>query len=267
MNYTGTCHSQCDTRNKVIEGSCTGSGCCSTPIPKGVYGTYGNVTSNLNEVWPFNPCSYTFTAETESFKFSALDLVDMHRKGKEVLSVVMAIGTETCIEAQKNSSTYQCHVNTSCVDPIKNPGYRCVCHEGYEGNPYLKPGCKDINECEDGKSNLCTNTIGSYSCSCPDGISGYGRKDGSGCVKHEFPILGVTLGVGLGLLAFLLIGSCCLYLIIHKRNLMEHRKIYFEQNGGLLLKQKLSANEVGVDFNGNIFSIRPKTCWKSTNKK
>ncbi|RZC85074.1 hypothetical protein C5167_047857 [Papaver somniferum] len=255
MNYTGTCHSQCDTRNKVIEGSCTGSGCCSTPIPKGVYAMYGNVTSNLNEVWQFNPCSYTFTAETDSFKFSALDLVDMHRKGREVLSVVIdwAIGTETCIEAQKNPSTYQCHGNTSCVDPINNPGYRCVCHEGYEGNPYLQPGCQDINECEDGKNNLCTNictnTIGSYDCSCPDGISGDGRKDGSRCIvaKHEFPILGVTLGVGLGLLAFLLIDSSCLYLIIHKRKLMKYRKIYFEQNGGLLLKQKLSSNEIGAD--------------------
>ncbi|KAI3944625.1 hypothetical protein MKW98_021083 [Papaver atlanticum] len=96
----------CGTRNKVIEGSCTGSGCCSTPIPKGVYAMYGNVTSNLNEVWPFNPCSYTFTAETDSFKFSALDLVDMHRKGREVLSVVIdwAIG-ERQIERMTLSNT------------------------------------------------------------------------------------------------------------------------------------------------------------------
>ncbi|KAI3995665.1 hypothetical protein MKX01_031438 [Papaver californicum] len=231
MNYTGTCQSLCETRNKVIEGSCTGSGCCSTTIPKGVYAIAGYVISNQTAVWPFNPCSYAFVADTNRYKFTASDLVDINRRGREDIPIG----------------------NSTCADPINSPGYRCVCDQGYEGNPYLKPGCQDMNECEDENNNLCTsictNTIGSYNCSCPDGISGDGRKDGSGCIvaKHQFPILGVTLGVGLGLILFLVIGSSCLYLIIKKRKQMKHRKIYFEQNGGLLLKQKLSSNEVGVD--------------------
>ncbi|KAI3995668.1 hypothetical protein MKX01_031441 [Papaver californicum] len=254
-NFTGSCSSKCERWNKVIEGSCTGSGCCETTFPKGVHFIFGSVISDQTEVWPFNPCSYAFVAETNRFKFSALDLVDIHRKDRDDIRMVLdwAIGMETCVEAQKNTSTYMCQGNSSCKDPVNNPGYQCKCLDGYEGNPYLKPGCQDVNECEDEKSNLCTdictNTIGSYNCSCPDGISGNGRKDGSGCIvaKHEFPVLEVTLGIGLGLLVFLIIGSTCLFWIIKKQKHMRHRKIYFEQNGGLLLKQKLSSNEVGVD--------------------
>ncbi|KAI3926378.1 hypothetical protein MKX01_032566 [Papaver californicum] len=219
-NFTGNCSSKCERWNEVIEGSCTGSGCCERTFPKGVNSIFGFVKSDQSEVWPFNPCSYAFVAETNRFNFSALDLVDIHRKDRDVITTALdwAVGM------------------------------------GYEGNPYLKPGCQDINECEDINNNLCTdictNTIGSYNCYCPDGISGNGRKDGSGCfnfAEHEFPILGVTLGIGLGLILFLVIGSSCIYLIIKKRKQMKHRKIYFEQNGGLLLKQKLSSNEVGVD--------------------
>ncbi|KAI3847025.1 hypothetical protein MKX03_018204 [Papaver bracteatum] len=254
-DFRGVCFSQCETWKKVIEGSCTGSGCCQTAIPKGVNFITGHVRSDQSEVWPFNPCSYAFVAETDRFKFSAADLVDIHRKDRDDITMVFewAIGEKTCIDAQTNTSTYVCQANSYCKDPVNNPGYQCFCHEGYEGNPYLIPGCQDINECKDDNSNrctsICTNTIGSYNCSCPDGISGDGRKDGSGCIlpKHEFPILRVTLGIGLGLLVFLVIGSSCLYLIIKKRKLMKHRKIYFEQNGGLLLKQKQSSNEVGVD--------------------
>ncbi|KAI3971731.1 hypothetical protein MKW92_002918 [Papaver armeniacum] len=201
-DFRGGCFSQCETWDKVIEGSCSGSGCCQTTIPKGAHYMFGFVRSNQSEVWPFNRCSYAFVAETDRFKFSAADLVDIHRKDRDDITMVLdwAIGKETCIEAQKNTSTYVCQGNSYCKDPVNNPGYQCFCNEGYEGNPYLKPGCQDINECKDEHinrcTNICTNTIGSYNCSCPDGISGDGRKDGSGCIfpKREFPIFGVTLG-------------------------------------------------------------------------
>ncbi|KAI3926188.1 hypothetical protein MKW98_028324 [Papaver atlanticum] len=96
-NFLATCDSQCKSRNKVIEGSCTGSGCCQTTVPKGAYAISGYVSSNQTEVWPFNPCSYAFVAETDRFKFSALDLVDIRRKDRDDITMqyrVLNLGFE-----------------------------------------------------------------------------------------------------------------------------------------------------------------------------
>ncbi|KAI3864359.1 hypothetical protein MKX03_024200 [Papaver bracteatum] len=129
----------------------------------------------------------------------------MHDKyeNKVIVPVVLdwAIGHKTCEAAQVNPTTYACQNNSDCTDKINgNLGYRCTCRDGYEGNPYLSPGCKDVNECEDRNKNhcagICKKTVGGYKCSCPDGDKGDGRKDDSGCTsdKDESPKLMVVLG-------------------------------------------------------------------------
>lgn len=59
----------------------------------------------------------------------------------------------------------------------------------------------DVNECEDPDSNgcseICVNTPGSYTCSCPRGYHGDGKKVGIGCIKDtkKFPVVQVVLGL------------------------------------------------------------------------
>ncbi|MFQ6646595.1 hypothetical protein Gotur_019839 [Gossypium turneri] len=89
--------------------------------------------------------------------------------------------------------------------PENGPGYLCKCNPGFQGNPYLSYGCRDIDECERQKPcyefGTCHNTPRSCNCSCPEGFEGDGRKNGTGCRpifkpqdRESFLILVVTLG-------------------------------------------------------------------------
>ncbi|XP_022859003.1 wall-associated receptor kinase-like 10 [Olea europaea var. sylvestris] len=60
------------------------------------------------------------------------------------------------------------------------------------------------------------------------------------------------LGLGFGFLT-LIIGVTWLYFGIQKRKLIKLREKFFQQNGGLLLKQQLSSNEGGME-SAKIFS-------------
>ncbi|MBA0870397.1 hypothetical protein Goshw_011841 [Gossypium schwendimanii] len=132
---------------------------------------------------------------------------------------------------------YACKQNSDCTDPENRPGYLCKCNPGFQGNPYLSNGCRDIDECETQKPcyefGTCHNTPGSYKCSCREGFEGDGRKNGTGCRpifkpqdRESFPVLVVTLDTA------------------EKK---VHKQKLFERNGGLLLQKKMSSNEGGLD--------------------
>ncbi|RZC44396.1 hypothetical protein C5167_037344 [Papaver somniferum] len=263
LNFTTDCSTICKTSANIIDGSCSGSGCCQTKLPKGVKVFAGVVISRntSSESFSFDPCSYSFIGESENYTFSASDLKggSFYDKAKDVPVVLdWAIGTKTCEEAQQDMSSYACQKNSTCSNSGKVPGYLCTCIEGFEGNPYLSPGCHDVNECEDQSNKrcegICTNTIGSYDCSCPKGSHGDGKISGTGCIRDrkEFPIIIVAVGVGLGFLFMILAGSF-LYLRIRKRQFKSLNDKFFNQNGGLLLKQHISSYE-GVVGATKIFS-------------
>ncbi|KAI3836717.1 hypothetical protein MKW92_024274, partial [Papaver armeniacum] len=201
---TNSCLSKCKSSKNMNVGACTGtSGCCQITVPKGLK----KITSRLDGVLHGNPpnssynsCNFAFLAEAGQFTLEASDLRlngSLHKDTK-VIPVVLdwAVGDKSCEQAQVNPSSYACQNNSNCNETVNNPGYRCTCRKGYAGNPYLKPGCEDINECEDQFNNpcvgACTNTDGNYSCSCPPGSHGDGRKDGGGCTTR-FPVIKVAL--------------------------------------------------------------------------
>ncbi|KAF0913784.1 hypothetical protein E2562_024873 [Oryza meyeriana var. granulata] len=183
-SYVIGCSSACD--NKVSKltpknDSCSGAGCCEANIPKNIqyYQGYFNEGYNTTKIWTSSPCSYMAVMETRAFNFSTTYLTSrvFYDKYKGGVPVVYdwAITAETCMEATRNKNSYACISNNSqCIDNLTNgQGYRCKCSNGYEGNPYVKDGCKDIDECLNNVTypctGICTNTLGNFTCSCYPG--------------------------------------------------------------------------------------------------
>ncbi|XP_031407828.1 putative wall-associated receptor kinase-like 16 [Punica granatum] len=243
-DFSSGCLSRCSVNSSITEGTCNGIGCCQTAVPKMLLNYNASVSSfrNHTQVWSFNPCSYAFITETDSFNFTREDLSGM-RNWTRVPSVLdWSIWNQTCQESQKDPSTSVCKANSECFDHEDIRGYRCNCSAGYRGNPYISDGCQDIDECANPEDNQCEkdchNTPGNYTCSCPNGYHGDGRRDGEGCIVDQSHVIKIVVGVGVGF-TVLLFMSGFLYFGIRRRKLMRLKEKYFQQNGGLLLQQQL----------------------------
>ncbi|XP_021892557.1 putative wall-associated receptor kinase-like 16 [Carica papaya] len=256
--YETGCMSKCFAMEDVVNGSCTGIGCCQIFIRKGLKG-YSAATYSFDghkNVTDFNPCGYAFVVEDGYFNFSSLDLQDNHGEYPVVLD--WSTGNFTCEVAKENNESYACRENSFCFDSDNGPGYGCKCSIGYEGNPYLPNGCIDVDECNEdslnqcSKSEYCHNIEGNYTCICPKGYHGDGRKDGNGCIANQPIWAKIMLGTSTGLL-LLCFGASWLYWGFRHRRLIKMRENFFEQNGGILLKKELS-NEEGKNGKTRIFS-------------
>ncbi|KAK1287516.1 Wall-associated receptor kinase 2 [Acorus calamus] len=181
--FTVGCISTCYQSESVVNGVCSGIGCCQARIPKGIkyfevgFNSYYNHTRVMN----FNPCSYVFLVQQDWYKFTPNDISDgfySEYSGGVPAVLNFSIGTESCSDARRYKSEYACvSRNSDCSDVGSGSGYICSCSPGYEGNPYLKNGCEDIDECKKlGEypcpGNICINTPGSYKCICPPGTNG-----------------------------------------------------------------------------------------------
>ncbi|XP_057469486.1 putative wall-associated receptor kinase-like 16 [Actinidia eriantha] len=271
--YTTGCLSLCDSIDNVINGSCSGIGCCQTIIPKEVrsYNIRVNSYDNHSSVWDFNPCSYSFVAEDNTYTFSSLDLADL--QGRTSVPVVLdwAVGNETCVAARKNQTSFACKQNSKCYNFDNGPGYRCNCSDGYEGNPYLSNGCQDIDECKiSSPCNMtCHNLPGRYVCSCPEGYQGDGKKSGSGCSRiprKSLPLINIALGISISI-SVLLLGGSWLYWGFRQRKIIKLREKFFEQNGGIMLLQKLPKRDESVQSSkrtgsAKSFEIYTEECLK-----
>ncbi|KAJ8509811.1 hypothetical protein OPV22_000245 [Ensete ventricosum] len=212
-NYTGGCVSFCATRHSVIDGSCSGVGCCQASVPRGLqslklnFSSIRAMTGSKNDT--SGTCSKAFIVDKDWFKFSAEDLVGNANDEYRPVVLEWSIGNQTCEEVQRRKPPdYACvDGHSRCYNSGNGIGYRCNCSEGYAGNPYVPGGCQDIDECKDPRMNNCVwrciNKGGGFDCICPSGSSGDGRTPGSGCRKVA--ALEIGLGLGLALLVMLLL--------------------------------------------------------------
>lgn len=151
--FESGCVSYCSDTNNVINGSCTGIGCCQSSIQAGLQPLTLQIHTIHNHinVSSFNPCSYAFLADQDfNFNFSVSDLLKTNflDRNKQVPAVVdwMAEWNETCQEATRNKADYAClSENSECYNiTINGPGYSCRCSPGYQGNPFVPGGCQGI---------------------------------------------------------------------------------------------------------------------------
>ncbi|KAF7091897.1 hypothetical protein CFC21_094438 [Triticum aestivum] len=256
--YVSGCMAVCRPRKSTASGSCTGVGCCQSMIPPAVdyYQPYlldipkskGDLIIYVNSV----TCRYVFLVE-ETWLHTNYTSKNHNKTDDFAVPVVLdwaVRNVENCRGARKNATAYACRSTLSkCVDSKNGAGYRCGCSKGYEGNPYLYDGCKDINECErKGKHacyGVCTNTPGSYTCQCPPGTSGDATVK-NGCRPKDSFTLAVKVVTGISLGVFLPFFMCFwLYLGLQKRKLIRTKQKFFELNGGLFLQQQIH------NYNGN----------------
>ncbi|KAG7941114.1 hypothetical protein I3843_16G021900 [Carya illinoinensis] len=262
------CMSICQDPNEVANGSCSGIGCCQLDIPNKLsnFSFEARSFTRHKGVWKFNPCSYAFIVKKNAFSFSTKYLHGLDERTFPVV-VNWGIRNEAC-EIARSKSDFLCGGNnTSCYDSVNWNGYRCRCNPGYGGNPYLPDGCQDINECHDPRDNncthpeSCTNTLGNYTCSCTKWYRGDGRKDGTNCVVNLPLLIWIVVGIGTALL-MLLVGCFWVYWVLKRRNLIKLKGKFFQQNGGLMLQQRLS-NHHGLMEPVRIF--KAKELEKATN--
>ncbi|XP_052151556.1 wall-associated receptor kinase 2-like [Oryza glaberrima] len=247
--YSGGCVSFCASNGSIISGECSGVGCCQSSVPKGLNKLDLEFTSIRGQLMPptsvvgsgSTRCSKAFIAEQDSYVFSRHDLYKDLGNLPMVLDWYIQGGK--CKEANRSRQTYMCKENSYCYEVEDGAGYRCNCSGGYTGNPYI--GCVDIDECNDGNfypcTHKCINIAGGYNCTCPMGMTGDGKKQGTGC-KRDTTMLS-TVGGSLGLMAVLIVLGFWTYWIVKKRRLAKQKQRYFLQNGGLLLQQQIFTHQ------------------------
>ncbi|XP_076914366.1 wall-associated receptor kinase 2-like [Bidens hawaiensis] len=245
-NVSTGCMVICSNLDDALAGQCSGSGCCQSSIPKDI-SSYRTQLRALDDAPYVNPGSFAFVGEGDAFKFNgSADLTDPYLADRIEATVPIvlewAIGNLSCAEAEAMDS-FACLSNSQCVNSTRDSGgYRCICKEGYKGNPYLPPGCLDIDECNDVENKFpcfgtCVNTPGNYTCKCKRRYYG-DAKIQNGCRRKPLSMLLLASGSGVVMLA-IMIGLVVLFFTAKKWKLVKLREKFFERNGGALLENKL----------------------------
>ncbi|KAM3297092.1 hypothetical protein ACQJBY_039126 [Aegilops geniculata] len=181
-----------------------------------------------------------------------------------VLPQQLAVANLTCHEPQKkpqeNRTSYACVSLNSTRLGLNSEreyvGYRCKCVAGFDGNPYIPDGCKDVDECKTSGTcdGICHNIEGGYYCTkCPSNTV-YDTTIKM-CTSTKKLELGIAIGISVGFGILLLISIVILFIRTWEKDTKKKlRRKHFRQNQGLLLEQLISSDQNTSD-NTKIFSL------------
>ncbi|KAG8066093.1 hypothetical protein GUJ93_ZPchr0004g40100 [Zizania palustris] len=196
---TTNCSPWCNrTSNVIVNGSCSkGQACCETDLPMDGAQEFaltfeeGNGPSRNVSGEEVSTCSAIFFHNQDDQIFTGSGRMPLKDAlvplGEHRMVLEWVIGRTTCKQAKSNKFEQQNHCNdmSSCIDAPSGAGYLCSCNEGYAASH--RTVYEDIDECRPGGSNkcaypyLCSNTPGSYNCSCPENMVGDGYTTGTNC--------------------------------------------------------------------------------------
>ncbi|KAK4784531.1 hypothetical protein SAY86_018899 [Trapa natans] len=196
-----------------------GHGCCQATIPPDLQAINISFKEANKSASATGPGDYAFLVDKAWLNNTGGDAAKLIKECGEYAPVYLEWGVSnlTCGDSI-SSPCSRCRKSLPSDD---YPYNRCFCLKGYEGNPYLSEGCRDINECEDSSGNpcgsaRCVNTEGSYKCE-----------------NYTKPVIGGFVGV---IIFILFVGW--LFKRIKKRRKMNLKYKFFRKNGGLLLQQQ-----------------------------
>ncbi|KAL6844958.1 hypothetical protein ACP4OV_025617 [Aristida adscensionis] len=252
---------------------CTGIGCCETFIPKGLvsFDVRSQRIVGNNSLQQMQEPAYVFVAKEDWYNNPVRNAIvplsdnSSQRNAKNMaVPVVLAWafrplmglppppdGRDPFQDCPGHVSSKICKSDHSeCdVSQFQEPaGYTCVCKDGYDGNPYIPGGCRDIDECklvnlQDPKCfGECINTIGSFKCRCREGTSGNHSLPG-GCIRIPTISKGASIGMGVGSAAgiiMMVLIAIYMYKKIKRRREIKLKQKFFKQNRGQLLEQLVS---------------------------
>ncbi|KAM0893280.1 hypothetical protein ACQ4PT_025211 [Festuca glaucescens] len=195
----------------TTNGWCTGRGCCQAPVPPEAEPRSRSTFSVA--LYPRNntrrddyPCSYGMLVEESWYNFSTTDTGGYETLPKKFPRGVpfvfdFAMRNGTChAQGQRPPADHACvSDNSYCASATNGQGYVCKCSQNYEGNPYIKNGCQDINECENPAKypcqGICKNKLGDYDYLCKAGMKGDAKK---GNCTEKFPTVAKAVVGGFG---------------------------------------------------------------------